>query len=906
VNEDIGPISPISPMPIDWKHEIRQRLVELKLEPTREAEIVEELAQHLDDRYKELLASGATPEECVRAALLELSESELLARELRRVERTVSREPVVLGSRRKNMIGDLWQDLRYGVRSLRKNPAFTAIAVITLALGIGANTAIFSVVNGVLLRPLPFPEPDRLVMVHGISLQASQDQSPLCEADFLEWKSQNQVFESLAAFSSNRFNYTGGESPEQIEGAWVTADFFSTIGIQPALGRGFLPGEDMPGAPQTVVVSDKFWRLHLGSNPNVIDQQITLNARAFTIIGVMQPGFLFPERDTELWAAERLAPTRRGPFYMWGVGRLGPGATLDRAKSEVDLIARRVQDQINSPTRDWTWTSVSLAERIVGKIRPALLVLLAAVFFVLLIACANIANLLLARATAREKEMSVRIALGASRARLLRQLLTESLLLAAIGATAGLPLAIWGVRLLVALSPADFPRLQEISIDGRVLGVTVLVAMACGLIFGLAPALQSSRLNLNESLKEGGRSADGSGRRRMRSALVVTEIAFSLMLLVGAGLMVKSFMKLQSVSPGFKSDHILTMHLTLPRARYDSKEKINSYNQQLIERVTAVRGVESAGLSISLPPDHLEVSDSFSIEGKERPPGSTEPFVPIVMTSPEYFTALGVQLLRGRGFDANDKQSSTPVVIITQTLAERYFPDESPIGKRLKIGGAERPRNPWMEIVGVVGDVKYSGLDAQPEPAYYLPLAQNVWGASYLVVRASLNPTSLVPALREQIWELDKDIPIANLATMDQLLSESVAVPRFRTLLLGIFAALALVLASAGTYGVISYSVTQRTHEIGIRMALGARARDVSKLVIRQGMILALIGVAIGLAASLALTRLMESLLFEVSTTDSATFAGVAALLSVVSVLACWIPARRASRVDPMAALRCE
>ncbi|HEV8483087.1 MAG TPA: ABC transporter permease [Blastocatellia bacterium] len=891
----------------DWKDAIRQRLGDLRLEPSRESEIVEELAQHLDDRYREFLAGGATPEESSRAALSELSESELLARELRRVERTETREHVVPGTRRKHMIGDFWQDLRYGARSLRKNPGFTAVAVITLALGIGANTAIFSVVNSVLLRPLPYPDPDRLVMVCGISLQAAQDKIPLCEADFLDWKSQNHVFESLAAFSTNRFNYTGGETPEQIEGAWVTADFFSTIGVQPAMGRGFLPEEDLPKTPQTVVISDGFWRRHLGSNPNVIDQQITLNARAFTIIGVMPPGFLFPERDVELWAAERLAATRRGPYYMWGLARLSPGATLERAQSEMDMIARRVQDQINSPTRDWTWTSISLAERIVGKIRPALVVLLVAVLFVLLIACANIANLLLARATAREKEIAVRIALGASRGRLLRQLLTESLLLAAVGTAAGLPLAIWGVHLLVALGPDDLPRLQEINIDGWVLGFTLLVAAVCGLIFGLAPALQSSRLNLNESLKEGGRSAtDSSGRRRMQSALVVTEIAFSMMLLVGAGLMTRSFLKLQSVNPGFRPDHILTMHLTLPRAKYDSDEKITSYYRQLIERVTAVRGVEAAGLSISLPPNNLEVSDSFTIEGKPWPPGASEPIVPIVLTSPEYFTALGVPLLQGRGFNAADKEGSPLVVIINKTLAERYFPDENPIGKRLRNGGAERPRNPWMEIVGVVGDVKYSGLDARPEPAYFTPLAQDTWRAAYLVVRAPPNPSSLVPAIREQIWELDKDIPIAKVATMDQLLAESVAQPRFRTLLLGIFAAVALMLASVGIYGVISYSVTQRTHEIGIRMALGAQARDVIKLVIKQGIALAFIGVAIGLAASFALTRLMERLLFEVSTTDKATFAGVAALLIAVAVLACWIPARRASQVDPMVALRRE
>ena len=477
----------------------------------------------------------------------------------------------------------------------------------------------------------------------------------------------------------------------------------------------------------------------------------------------------------------------------------------------------------------------------------------------------------------------------------------------AIGVAAGLPLAIWGIHLLVALSPDDLPRLQEINIDGWVLGFTLLIAAACGLIFGLAPALQSSRLNLNESLKEGGRGgADSSGRRRLRSALVVAEIAFSLMLLVGAGLMVKSFLKLQSVSPGFNPDHILTMHLTLPRAKYDSDEKITSYYRQIIDRVTAVRGVEAAGLSISLPPNNLEVSDSFSIEGKPWPQGASEPIVPTVFTSPEYFAALGVPLLQGRGFQATDKEGSPLVVIINQTLAERYFADESPIGKRLKTGGADRPRNPWMEIIGVVGDVKYSGLDAQPEPTYYVPLAQNAWRAAFLVVRAPLNPVSLAPAIREQIWALDKDMPIAKVATMDRLLGESVAQPRFRTLLLGIFAALALVLASVGIYGVISYSVTQRTHEIGIRMALGAQAHDVSKLVIREGVALALIGVTIGLAASLALTRLMESLLFEVSTTDQSIFAGVGALIVAVAVLACWIPARRASRVDPMVALRCE
>jgi len=892
---------------INWKHEIALRIASLNLDPAREQEIVDELAQHLEDRYEELRAGGATESTAFSETLSELSESELLRRELTKVISPVRREPIVLGTRRKHMIEDLLQDLRFGMRSLRRNPGFTSIALITLALGIGANTAIFSVINAVLIRPLNYPNPDRLMIVNAISLQEEQGKTPLCAADFLDWKAQNHVFESIAAFSTNRFSYSGGETPQQIDGAWVTADFFPAIGVQPSLGRAFQSIDDIPGSPQTVVVSNSFWRRYLGSDPNIIDHQITLNARAFTIIGVMPPGFLFPEKEIELWAIERLAPKRRAPYYMWGLGRLSSGATPEQARSEMDVIARQVQDQLKSETRDWTWTAVPLTERVVGKIRPVLLVLFAAVFFVLLIACANIANLLLARATAREKEMAVRIALGASRERLLRQLLTESLLLAGIGALAGLPLAAWGIRLLLSLSPADFPRLQEINIDLRVLVFTLVAAVVCGLIFGVAPAFQSLRLNLNASLKEGGRgAADGSTGRRVRNALAVAEVAFSMILLVGAGLMIKSFLKLQAVSPGFRSEQILTMHLSLPHVKYNTDEKVNLYNRQLLERIRAVRGVEAAGLSISIPPNNLDVSDSFTIEGNPWPAGSTPPFVPIVMTSPGYFSALGVPLLQGRDFNEADKPDSPQVVIVNRVLAEQYFPDGNPIGKRLKIGGPERPRNPWMEIIGVVGDAKYSGLDSKPEPAYYTALEQNVWGSAYLVVRASSNPASLAGAIRKEIWELDGDIPIANLATMDQLISESIAQPRFRSLLIGIFAALALLLASIGTYGVISYSVTQRRHEIGIRMALGAKSRDVMALVIGRGMAIALTGVAIGVIGSFALTRLLESLLFEISTTDQTTFLEVSALLIVVALLACWIPARRASKVDPMTALRCE
>ncbi len=802
----------------------------------------------------------------------------------------------------------LLQDLRYSLRILRKNPGFSLIAVLTLALGVGATTAIFSVVNGVLLRPLPYPEPHRLVRVYGTKAQTPDGKYPLCEADYLEWKAQSQVFENLAAYSANRFNFSGGDTPEQLQGAWVTAGFFNTLAVQPALGRTFLPDEDRPQTEQTVVLSDRFWRRHFGANPDIVNQPITLNNKPFTVIGIMPAGFSYPEPEIELWAAERLAPTRRGPYYMLGVARLRPGATLEQAKADVELIAQHINEQTPNQNPADSWKAISLTEATVGDVRAVLYVLLGAVLFVLLIATANVANLMLARATGREKEMAIRLALGASRARLLRQLLTESLLLAICGGTFGLLLAIWGVDLLLALSPANIPRLQEITLDNRVLGFTLLVSLLSGLIFGLAPALQNSGLNLNAALKTGRRSnSDSLGRRYLRSALVVAEVALSLMLLVGAGLMIKSFLKLQAVSPGFKPEQILTMHLTLPRAKYDTNEKVTAFYEQLLSRVKTVPGVESAALSISLPPNNLEVSDSFTIEGKPLPTGTSEPIVPIIFNSPDYFKVLGVPLLEGRLFTEADKDKAPMVVIINQTLADRYFPNETPVGKRFRVGGGERNGNPWMEIVGVVGDIKYSGLDANPEPAYYVPLAQNAWRASYLVAHSSTtNPLTLAPALRQEVWAIDKDLPVAQVATMEQLLARSIAQPRFRTLLLGLFAVVALVLASIGIYGVISYAVTRRTQELGIRRALGAQTGDVLRLVIRQGMSLTLIGIGLGLAASLALSRILENLLYEVSVTDWITFASVVGLLSLVALLACYLPARRATRIDPMVALRSE
>ena len=801
----------------------------------------------------------------------------------------------------------LFQDLRYAARMLIKNPGFSAIAILALALGVGANTAIFTVVNSVLIRPLPFSEPDRLVMTYATDPTIGQERIPFSVADFLDWRAQNHIFEKLAAFSDNRFTYTGGESPEQFPGAWVTADFFEVLGQQPEMGRTFLPDEDRPGRAPVVLVSHSFWQRKLGADPNVLGRQITLNNNSFSVVGVMPPGFTFPERDIDLWAVERLdPPSRRGPYYMWGIGRLAPGATLAQARAEMDTIARRIQQETRSTKNDVTFTAIGLTERVVGNVRPALLVLMAAVIFVLLIASANVANLLLARATAREKEIAIRRALGASRARLIRQLLTESVLLAAVGGAVGLLLAQWGVGALLALSPDDIPRISEVKIDGRVLGFTFLISMLSGIVFGLAPALHSSKINLNESLKEGGRSAmEGFRQRRLRNLLVVAEIALSLVLLVSAGLMIKSFLKLQNVNPGFNAANILTMQLSLPRTKYTNPAQTAAFYKELLNKVEALPGAKSAAISISLPPNGLEVSDNFSIEEHPTPAGESDPIAPVVFVSPKYFTTLGVPLLRGRYFTENDRDEAPPVVIINEAMARQYFGAEDPIGKRFK-QGTLAGGNPWMEIVGVVGNVKYTGLEAKEEPAFYLPHQQNPIRFMYLIVRGDSDPTALLPSIRSEVWSLDKDLPVARVRTMEQLLSESVAQPRFRTLLLAVFAGVALLLAAVGIYGVMSYSVTQRTHEMGIRMALGANPGDIVKMVVGQGLKLALVGAGAGLAGAYGATRLLESLLFDVSATDTMTFAVIPALLTGITLLASYIPARRATRIDPMVALRYE
>jgi len=856
-----------------------------------------ELRSHLESRVDDLLRSGLPRAEAERRARIEFGGYERFKEECRE-------------ERGGFWLETLWTDVRYGLRILRKNLGFTAAAVITLGLGIGANTAIFSVVNGVLLRPLPYRDADRLVVV-SLHNQKTQEVFPLCDADFLDWRSQNRVFSHVAAFSGEIFNVTGAGRPEQMRGEAVTSDFFSTLGVMPVLGRTFLPGEDGPGAPPVAVLSYSLWESRYGSDPGVIGQPVVLNGVSTTVVGVMPPRFL-ASPETQLWANLAIKPpTSRGPYYLTGEARLKPGMTIEQARAELSAIARRMEEQNPLTNAKMGFQVTPLEEAIVGNVRPALLVLFGAVAFVLLIATANVANLVLARAAVREKEVAIRTALGASRGRLIGQLLTESVLLAAVGGLFGLLLARWGVKLLLELAPDNLPRLEQISIDGRVLGFTCLISLLSGILFGLAPAVQSGRSDVNRALKEGGRNAaGGQGRGRVRNVLVVAEIALSLVLLVGGSLMLKSFLLLQAVSPGVNPRNTLTMLINLPQRQYHDDAQVISFYENLLERVQTQSGIESAGVGMSLPPNLLTVTDYFTVEGQpavsER---SMLGLADLVFASPGYFRALGVPLLKGRYFTTADRAGAAKVAIVNQTLAHRYWPNENPVGKRLKTGGPERPNNPWMEVVGVVGDIKYSGLDATPEMVLYEPYTQSAWSSMYLVVRTSSNlnnPATLASAVQNAVWSLDKDLPVAHVRTMEQLLSESVAQPRFHTVLLEVFALVALTLAAVGIYGVLAYSVSQRRNEIGIRMALGAKPGDVLWLVVGQGALLTLIGVAIGVTGALALTRFLSTLLYEVRATDPATFVLVALLLAFVALLACYIPARRAMRVDPMKALRYE
>ncbi|MFP5261701.1 MAG: ABC transporter permease, partial [Blastocatellia bacterium] len=806
------------------------------------------------------------------------------------------------------------------VRMMLKGRAVTAIALVALALGIGANTAIFSVVNAVLLRPLPYKNADELVMLwqNNPSVQVGFDMLPVTVADFIDWRDQSQVFENISILESARLALTGLDRPERIGGAAVSASFFDLMGAEPIMGRVFRPEEDQPGANQVAVVSYALWQSRFAAAPDIVGRTMTLDGKDYTIVGVMPKGFQFPRSQdlpsyfqmppqTELWTPIGLTSKQianRGSHNKAVIARLKPNITLEQAQAEMSTIASRLEKQYKED-EGYGVTVLPMRDQLVGDVRAALWVLLGAVGFVLLIACANVANLLLARAASRQKEIAIRTALGASRGRVLRQLLTESVLLSALGGLLGVLLAVWGIDVLLAVSPDNIPRKDEIGIDGAVMGFTLLISLMTGVLFGLAPALQASRFNLNETLKEGVRGSTG-GHNRVSGLLVVAEVALSLVLLVGAGLMTRSFSNILRVDPGFTTENLLSMQIALPDNKYPEDRQQVAFFEQALERIRALPGAGQVSAVSDLPLSGTEEIDQFTIEGRPAPPNLNDtPLADFRFIDHDYFATMGTPLLAGRPFTEQDNAKSPGVVIISESLARRYFPDEDPLGKRIRPGDAES-KGPWLTIIGVVTNVKHSGLEADPRPQLYFPYPQKFWGRMTIVARTSVDPKSFTAAMRDAVWAIDKDQPITNVETMEQYLAASVSHRRFNLIMLAAFSVIALILAGAGLYGVMSYSVTQRTHEIGIRMALGAKKRDILRLVLRQGLILVVAGLAIGLSAAFALTRFLSSILFGVSATDPVAFAGVSAALAIVALAACYVPARRAVKVDPMVALRYE
>jgi putative ABC transport system permease protein len=807
----------------------------------------------------------------------------------------------------------LWQDLRLGARSLFKQPAFTIVAVIALALGIGANTAIFSVVNAVLLRALPYRDADRVVTVWEHNRTRGNTQNVINMGNFFDWKEQNRVFEDMAAFFDQTANLTSDGEPEAIPSQIATPSLFNILGANPILGRTFNPDDGKPGGPRVVVLSFGLWQRRFGGDPAIVGRKLILNGNEATVIGVMPADFTWhvkagsmTRKMAEMWSpwqVEERTRERRGRFAI-AVARLKPGVTPEQAQAEMNFLGSQLERQYDF-NRNWGVTVVPLRKQFTGEIRLALLVLLGAVGMVLLIACTNVANLLLVRAAGRQREVAVRAALGASRGRIIRQLLTESLLLAGLGGMAGLSLAWWGTELLVSLAPPELLNLPQVEINFVVLGFTLVLSLLTGIVFGLLPAFEATRLNLHESLKEGGRNIGGSTRtHRLRNALVVGEVALALMLLIGAGLLIRSFARLQGVDPGFNAHNLLTMRVGLPGSKYDNDRKRIDFFRQAVAEMQRLPGVESAGAVSFLPFAAPHAGTLVEIEGRPKLPPGQGLGTGVMVTDLNYFRTMQIPLKRGRLFTDQEATEMRHVVVINETFAQKNFPGEDPLGKRVVI--YMKDDNQPCEIIGIVGDSKHMNLDAEVRPMSYWPHPELTYSGMTFVIRTRADAASIASAARNVIRMLDPEQPVADVRTMESLIGTSIARARFNTLLLTIFAVVALLLASVGIYGVMAYSVAQRTHEIGVRMALGARTGDVLRLVLRRGMTLAFGGVAIGVTASLALTQLMKTLLFDVSTTDPLTFAGIPLLLASVALLACLIPARRAAKVDPMAALRYE
>jgi predicted permease len=808
----------------------------------------------------------------------------------------------------------LFQDVRYAIRVLAKRPGFTVVAVLTLALGIGANTAIFTAVDAALLRPFPYRDQDALVHIWETSPQQDFSEHEASYPDYMDWRAQSNSFEDLAGYSGGSVTLTGREQPELIQAARVTSSFFPLLGVGASLGRTFRDGEDGAGAERIAVLSHGLWRRRFGADPQIIGQAITLNGASFTVVGVLPQSFHFAKVGAaEVWLPLRPQPyqvARRNLYWLKVIARLKPNVSREQASSEMGAVARRIEEQFPDSHTGVGIRIVPLRDEMVGAVKPLLLILLGAVAFVLLISCANVANLLLARSASRRREVAIRVALGSSRSRLIRQLLTESTLLALAGGAAGLLLAEWGISLLLAAIPASLiiymPYLEGLALDAKVLGFTCALSLLTGIIFGLAPAFQASKTDLNEALKEGGKSSAGAARARLRNLLVVSEIALSLILLIGAGLMIKSMNRLLKVNPGFDTNNLLTFKLMLSSGKYSDEGRVIAFHDQLLARVGSLPGVKGAATTDLLPLTKGGNTGSFVVEGRPAPPPGEETEGNIRTISPNYFSVMGIPLVKGRFFSERDNKTAPNVLVINKTLADRVFPGEDAVGRRL-VFVFDPLKQPW-EVVGVAGDENAIGLDSKVTPIVYFSYLQDGSNQIAVVARTESDPAAMVGAVRGEVSRLDPDLPVFGEMTMEQLISNSPAtfLRRYPAYLISFFAAASLGLAMLGIYGVISYSVTQRTHEIGIRMALGARGVDVLRLIVGQSMLLALAGVALGVIGALALTRIMMSLLYGVSATDPLTFVVTSLALTGVALGASFVPARRAMKVDPMVALRYE
>ena len=865
-----------------------------------ETELDDELRFHFEHEVEKHKRSGLPDGEARRRARLSFGGHEQVKEDCREAHGT-------------SVVENALQDIRYALRQLRANPTFTIVIALTLALSIGANSAIFSVIDGVLLKRLPYSEPDRLVRI--FLSNSAYPKFPLNPFDFRDFRARNHSLESLAAFTRGDVQLSGSGEPVRLNGFGVTSGYFHTLGLRPQLGREFDEKAELPGNGLQIVLSDRLWRGRFGAAGDIVGRKITFNSQPYTVVGVMPAGTAHPGNeyqplaygeDVDAWWPFSFVgdPAQRGSHYLEGIGRLKKGVTLEQARAEMNALMAQLAREHGGDI-GWQVLVIPLDSEIVGSSRRLLLVLLGAVGMVLLIACANAANLLLARASTRQREIAVRLALGAPRSRVVRQLLTESLLISLLGGGLGLALALVGVKALVSLLPAGFPRAHEIHVSAPVLVFTFLISVATGILFGFAPAVQASRTDPNRGLHQGGRASTGSGHQsRLRNALVISEVGLACVLLIGAGLMLRSLLNLMRLDPGFRREHVLTASLSLPHAEYKTDEAVAKFGEELVAGLRSLPGVQSVGLGSDLPWTGYDDNAGFSIEGKQPPPNQGF-HARYHMASTDYFRALGVPLVRGRFFAASDKADAPTVLIINHAMAQLYWPGEDAVGKRITFSDTPKEKD-WMTVVGVVGDVKDQPNSVGAEPAFWWSTLQNPSPNLSLVIRAESDPQLLVDAVRRKVAGMDPALALAKVQLMDQIVAGSVATPRFAFALVGLFAGLAILLAAIGTYGVISYSVTQRTPEFGLRMALGAQRLDVLRLVLVQAAKLVFSGTVIGVVLALVFGRALKSLIYDVSPADPLTFTAIAVLVMAIAVLACYLPARKATETEPMIALRAE